>query len=340
MEEKEEKRALILGDWDADGVVAVALLVYSQEHLKKYPIEGNAVLEKVPVDPDRIKYILSQIKGNYEAVFFLDIPYSEVLGNIAKLLKTHFGVSRTVFIDHHIASVQRTNELKSTFDEVIVNYKKPTSVLIYEEIARRGISVHPKLKEFVEVIKYMDSGKRIPNRLMKLFELAKMISKALTAVRSEELWLKTINWLADPAPSPMPLNESMWSTVKRAIEERDKEVTDVAMRLAVTAVKIGDFRFIDARHAWKKRGATALASKLSLILKAPVAMLASTNRGYALLIIKASGGRAYRVAKYLLAEGIALDIAGHPNLAIVRVSKDVDRKNLVQVLHHALYYTS
>ncbi|MEM3993680.1 MAG: phosphoesterase, partial [Desulfurococcaceae archaeon] len=180
----------------------------------------------------------------------------------------------------------------------------------------------------------------IPSRLMKLFEIAKMISKALTAVRSEELWLKTINWLADPTPVPMPLTESTWSTVKKAIEERDKEVTEVAMQLAVAAVKVGDFRFIDARHVWKKRGATALASKLSLVLKAPVVMLAGTNRGYALLIIKASGGRAYRVAKYLLAEGIALDIAGHPNLAIVRVAKDIDKKNLIDALYNALYYAS
>ena len=336
----EEKRVLVLGDWDADGVVAVALLAYSQEHAKRYPLEGSAVLEKIPVDPDKIKYILSQIKGGYEAVFFLDIPYSEVLGNITKLLKAHFGTSRAVFIDHHIASVQKASELKNVFDEVIVDYKKPTSTLLYEEIVRHGVSVHAKLREFVEVIKYMDAGKRIPERLMKLFELAKMISKALTAVRNEELWLKTINWLADPTPSPMPLNESTWRTVKKIIEERDMEVTEIAMGLAVTAVKVGDLRFVDARHAWKKRGATALASKLSLILKAPVAMLASTNRGYALLIIKAPGGRAYRVAKYLLAEGIALDIAGHPNLAIVRVPKDIDKKNLVGTLYQALFYTS
>ncbi|MEM0001371.1 MAG: phosphoesterase [Desulfurococcaceae archaeon] len=337
---EQKQKVLILGDWDADGVVATALLTYSQEYAKKYPVQGNVDLVKMPIDPDRIKYILSQIKESYNIVYFLDIPYSEILGNITKLMKTHFGVNRTVFVDHHIASVQKINDLKNIFDEVIVDYRKPTSVLIYEELIKHNVPIHPKLKEFVEVIKYMDAGKRIPSRLMKLFEIAKMISKALTAVRSEELWLKTINWLADPTPVPMPLTESTWSTVKKAIEERDKEVTEVAMQLAVAAVKVGDFRFIDARHVWKKRGATALASKLSLVLKAPVVMLAGTNRGYALLIIKASGGRAYRVAKYLLAEGIALDIAGHPNLAIVRVAKDIDKKNLIDALYNALYYAS
>lgn len=335
-----KRKILVLGDWDADGVVATALMTYSQEYAKKYPFDGEAVLVKMPVDPDRVKYMLSQIREEYDAVYFLDIPYSETLGNIARLMKTHFGVKKIVFIDHHIASMQRINDLKNVFDEFIVDYRKPTTVLLYEEVSKNNIPIHQKLREFVEVIKYMDSGKRIPPRLMKLFEIAKMISKALTAVRNEELWLKTINWLADPTPSPMPLNETMWNIVKKIIEDRDREVTDAAMRLAIAAVKVGDFRFVDARHVWKKRGATALASKLSLILKAPVAMLAGTNRGYSLLIIKASNGRAYRIAKYLLAEGLALDIAGHPNLAIVRTPKEIDVKELIDKLYNALYYAS
>jgi hypothetical protein len=337
---EKKRKILVLGDWDADGVVATALLTYSQEYAKKYPVEGDVELVKQPIDPDRLRYLLSQVKESYEIVYFLDTPYSEVLDGVVKLLRQHFGVGRVVFVDHHIASVQRVGELRKVFDEVFVDYRRPTSVILYDEIARRGVNIHSKLREFVEVIKYMDAGKRIPGKYMKLFELAKMISKALTAVRNEELWLKTINWLADPSPSPMPLNESTWNTVKKVIEERDREVREVAMKLAIGAVKIGDLRFIDARHVWRKRGATALASKLALILQAPVAMLAGTNRGYSLLIIKASGGRAYRIAKFLLAEGVANDIAGHPNLAIVRVDKDIDKKNLIELLYQALYYSS
>ena len=337
---EKKRKVLVLGDWDADGVVATALLTYSQEYVKKYPVEGDVELVKQPIDPDRLRYLLSQVKESYEIVYFLDTPYSEVLGGVVKLLRQHFGVGRVVFVDHHIASVQRVSELRKVFDEVFVDYRRPTSVILYDEMARRGVNIHSKLREFVEVIKYMDAGKRIPGKYMKLFELAKMISKALTAVRNEELWLKTINWLADPSPSPMPLNESTWNTVKKVVEERDREVREVAMKLAIGAVKIGDLRFIDARHVWRKRGATALASKLALILQAPVAMLAGTNRGYSLLIIKASGGRAYRIAKFLLAEGVANDIAGHPNLAIVRVDKDIDKKNLIELLYQALYYSS
>jgi len=335
-----ENRVLVLGDWDADGVVATALLIYAQKYLKKYPVEGSVEIDKIPVDPNKLKYILSIISDKHEVVVLLDIPYSDVLANIVKMLKAHFNISRVIFVDHHIASVQRISEISNIADEVIVDFKKPTSLLLYEELSKRGIRVHEKLVKFVEVVKYMDSGRKVPGKLMKLFEVAKVFSKALTAMRSEELWSKIAEWLANPEPLPMPLDEAMWRRAKEIIEQRDREVTEVARDLAVTAVKICDLRFIDARDRWKKRGATALASRLSAILKAPVAMLVNTNRGFPLLIIKAPGGRAYRIAKYLLAEGVALDIAGHPNLAIVRISSDIDKDKLIESLYTALYYAS
>jgi single-stranded DNA-specific DHH superfamily exonuclease len=335
-----KSRVLVLGDWDADGVVATALLTYAQEYLKTYPLEEEVKVDKMPIDPDKLKYIISSISEEYSVVVILDIPYSEVLGNVVRILKTHFGISRAVFIDHHIASVQKHSEISRVIDEVIVDFKKPTSVLLYEELSKHGLKIHAKLTSFVEVVKYMDSGRKVPGKLMKLFEIAKAFSKVLTATRSEELWVKIVEWLANPEPLPLPLDDATWSRAREIIESRDREVGEVARDLAVTAVKIGDLRFIDARTRWKKRGATALASRLSSILKAPVAVLVNTNRGYPLLILKAPGGRAYRVAKYLLAEGIALDIAGHPNLAIVRISSNIDKSKLVEALHTALYYSS
>lgn len=334
------RKIFVAGDWDADGVVAVALIVYSQEKIGKYPLESPAIADKVPLDPDRVKYFLADFKGGYDVAVFLDIPYSESLGNAMKMMKNHFGVSRIVFIDHHITSLQKAKEIKEVADEVIVDHRMPTAGLVLEELSRKGINVHQRLRSFVEVVKYMDMGKRVPEQYMKLFELTKMFSKALTVVRDEELWAKIVDWLATPAPVPMPLSETVWNKVKEVIEERDREVAEKAMELAVGAVKIGDFRFIDARSKWKKRGVTALASKLSTILKAPVILLAGTNREYTLLVIKASHGRAYRIAKFLIGEGIALDIAGHPNLAIVRLPKDIEKQDLVKILYQAIYYSS
>jgi hypothetical protein len=56
--------------------------------------------------------------------------------------------------------------------------------------------------------------------------------------------------------------------------------------------------------------------------------------------VKDPAGREYRVAKYLLAEGVAQDIAGHPNLAIVRVPESIDKNKLIEMLYTALYYAS
>ncbi|MCY0868430.1 MAG: phosphoesterase [Desulfurococcus sp.] len=337
---RDVRRVLVAGDWDADGVVATALIVYSQEKLGLYPLESKAIVDKIPLDPDRIKYFLADFKGGYDVAVFLDIPYSEHLGNTIKMMKTHFGVSKVIFVDHHVSSLQKQRELSEIVDEALVDYRVPTAEIIYEELSRRNVSVHQRLKSFVEVVKYMDSGKRVPQEYMKLFELTKMFSKALTAVRSPELWSRIVDWLAAPTPEPMPLNEKLWSEVKAIVEERDREVAEKARELAVGAVKIGDFRFVDARSKWKRRGVTALASKLAAILKAPVVMLASTNREYSLLVIKAPHGRAYRVAKYLVGEGVALDIAGHPNIAIVRLPKDIDKQELVKILHQAVYYSA
>ncbi|AFL66974.1 DHH family phosphoesterase [Desulfurococcus amylolyticus] len=334
------KRVFVAGDWDADGVVAAALIVYSQEKIGKYPLESKAVVDKIPLDPDKVKYFLASFKGGYDLAVFLDIPYSEYLGNAMKMIKNHFGVSQIVFIDHHITSLQKARELQALADIVVIDHKMPTAGLVLWELEKKGITVHQRLRSFVEVVKYMDMGKRVPEQYMKLFELTKMLSKALTVIRDETLWAKIVEWLATPAPLPMPLDDALWGKVKAIIEERDKEVADKAMELAVGAIKVGDFRFIDARNEWKKRGVTALASKLSTILKAPVLLLAGTNREYTLLVIKASHGRAYRIAKYLVGEGVALDIAGHPNLAIVRLPKDLEKQELIKILYQAVYYST
>ncbi|MGB9826931.1 MAG: phosphoesterase [Thermosphaera sp.] len=333
-------RILAAGDWDADGIVATALITYAQEKLGKYPLECQGVVDKTPVDPDRVKYFLSSLSGNYDLVVFLDLPFNDTIRNICRMLREHFGVKKIMYVDHHITSVQRIKEIEAIADTVLVDYRSPTSTLVYRELVNKGISIHQRLKSFVEVVEYMDTGRRVPSNYIKLFELTKMFSKALTVERDENLWVKIIDWLASPAPLPMPLDEKLWEKVKISIEQRDKEISDKAVELAVAAVKIGDLRFIDARNAWKKRGVTALASRVSSILKSPVALLANTNRDYSLLVLKASNGRAYRIAKFLVGEGVALDIAGHPNLAIVRVPRNINKDELIQYLYKGVYYAS
>ncbi|WP_440059062.1 phosphoesterase [Thermogladius sp. 4427co] len=334
------KRVLVAGDWDADGVVSTAILVYTQEKLGEYPLKSISIVDKKPVDPEKMKYILNEISVPYDLAVFLDLPYTSYIGNVLRLMKQHFGVKKIMYIDHHLSTIQNEDELKGIVDVLIADHRQPTVGIIMDELAKNGIRLHARLESFALTVRYMDAGRKVPTEYLKLFEITKMMSKALTAVRDEALWAKIVNWLVDPTPLPMPLDEQVMSKVREIVEKRDREVSEAAMSLAMEAVKVGGFRFIDARRKWRARGATALASKLSNILKAPVAILVDTNKNHSLLVIKASHGRAYRVAKYLLGEGIAHDIAGHPNLAIVRVDKNVENKTIIEALRQAIFYTA
>lgn len=326
------------GDWDADGLVSTALLTYSQEKLGKYPINTLAIVEKKPIDPERLRFIFGDLKGMYDLAIFLDLPYTNSVPRILSILKKHFGVKRIIYIDHHISTLMNKDRLEEVVDEIIVDKNNPTTTIVYNMLLEKGIQVHSRLRLFAQLVNYMDSGKRIPDNLMKLFELVKTLSKALTITRDAELWSKIVDWLASPTPLPLPLDESIMKKVREAIEKHDKLINEIATDLAVSAVKIGDFRFIDARRKWRYRGSSALASKLSSILKAPVILWIDTNKEYTLLVIKAFKGRAYRVAKYLLKEGIALDIAGHPNLAIVKISRNTNSNELREYIYKAVYY--
>ncbi len=333
-------RVFVGGDWDADGVVAAALIVYSQEKLGEFPLKSKAIIEKKPVDPERIKFLAGVLRGDYDLLVLLDLPYTDHLPNVLKLLKNHFGIKKIMYIDHHLSTINNRDKLSEVVDELIIDHREPTAGIIARILEKEGISIHSRLKSFVEVVRYMDSGKKVPQKYLKLFQLTSMFSKALTAIRDENLWIRIVDWLASPTPLPMPLGEEVLKKVKKIIEDRDKEIKDKALDLAMGAMKIGELRFVDARTAWKKRGGTALASKISSILKAPVAVLIDTNKNYTLLIIKAPGGKAYRIAKFLVGEGLALDIGGHPNLAIVKLPKNPDKKLLIDKLREAEYYAS
>ncbi len=330
-------RVLVIGDWDADGVVASALILYSQEKLGVYPIESKAIVDLKPLDPQKLRVFLREVRHKYNVLVFLDIPYIPRMENIFRLLKEHYSVEKIVFIDHHISSLNNEEKLANVVDELRLGYE-PTSVIVYKILVEKKVHVPTKLKMFVETVSYMDRGLKVPSKYMKLFELASMFSKALTIKRDERIWIELVKWLSNPMPIQMPLDKRVLEEVKKAVEERDRELKEKAIDLAMSARKLSCLRFVDARRVWRKRGATALASKIAHVVKAPVAVLFSTTRGYDLLVIKASGGVAYRIAKYLIAEGYAEDVAGHPNLAIVRVKRGVDTEGLVKALNKACFY--
>ncbi len=331
-------RVFVGGDWDADGLVSTALIVYSQEKLGEYPIKGRVFLDKKPVDPERLKFILSDIRIPYDMVILLDVPYTETVPRILWMLKHHFGVKKIMYVDHHLSTQTNAKKLEEIVDELIIDRRKPTALILHDILEERGIRITERLKAFVEVVGYMDTGRRVPDKYMKLFEIASLFSKAFNVVRDEKIWLRIVDWLASPTPLATPMDEKIIRKLKEVVDKRDEEVKQLALDLAMGARKVGSFRFIDARNKWKYRGGTALASKIHAILKAPVALLVDTSKEYTLLIVKAPRGTAFRVAKYFMGNGLALDIAGHPNLAIIKLPKNPDINEILEALLQAQYY--
>ncbi len=330
-------RVFIAGDWDADGIIASALILYSQERLGLYPIKSKALVDLKPFDPEKFKFFISELRTSYDAIVLLDIPYFPKMENIFRLMKEHIGIKKIILFDHHISTLNNVNKLKELVDELYVG-REPTAKLVYDVLRKNNVPVTDRLRIFVETVSFMDKGIRVPKEYMKMLEIVSLFSKALTIKRDEEIWITIVKWLANPLPLPQPLDPRILEKVREAVKKRDEELKSIATDLALSAQKVGYLKFVDARRKWKKRGSTALASKIAHILKSPVAVLFTTTKNYDLLIIKASGGKAYRVAKYLLGEGIALDIAGHPNLAIVRVPKDIDINKLMHALQRASLY--
>lgn len=330
------RRVLVISDWDADGVVASALAYYSQSVACKYPVDECCKVDLKPVEPSNIYALLSRLSESYEAVMFLDIPFLSKVAGLFKMLREHFNVNRLIYIDHHISTLNFESELRKLCDEIHVSLEA-TSTILHRVLLSRGIRVHEKLKMFTTVISYMDRGLRVPNELLQLLKLASNISKILTIKRDPELYEKIVVWLVDSFPSPPPFSTLELRMLERKVREVDEELNRVVMDLAITGKNIGYLKFIDASNYWKRRGATSLVLRLGRLLKSPVAVVFRGERGK-ILIVKASHSRAYRIAKYFIGEGLAEDIAGHPNLAIIKLSKEASDKLIEDALRKACYY--
>ncbi len=328
-------RIHVYGDWDADGFVSTALLVYSQEKLGQYPLKTNAIIFKKPIEPEKFRYIFNDLNKQIDLLVFLDIPFTDSIGRILGIIKNHFSVKHIMYVDHHLSTFNNRELLLKNVDTLIVDTSKPTCKIIHDILVENNLNIQSRLKAFVDVITYMDTGRRIPSNYMKLFDLIKSFSKALNITRDPDLWIRIVDWLVEPiAVSQSDLVES----VKRIVDKYEREMNDLALDLAITSVKIGDFKFIDARSKWRRRGASALASKLAGILKSHIILWIDTRKDYTILIIKASSGKAYKLGEYLVKEKIAIDSTGHPNLAIVKIPRSVSKEELLETLHKVIYY--
>ena len=335
----------VFADWDADGVVSAALVYYAQRYRGRFPLPEKADVGLWPGGPrstlKNIEAVIDEYKRTRsapKAVVFLDIPLTpQVLEAIKRLQREIPGV-RVIYVDHHYSTLANAKRLYELVEEAYLGHR-PTAILVYNILRSLGIRhVTPRLEAFMRAVGVLERDKaaaraRVEDRIVKL---AASLSKATAVTRDAELWRRLVVWLASPLPQPAPVDQGLIERVTRIAEESDRRLEEEAKLLAPSARRLGFLKLIDIRGKWSGRGVSALASKLYKILRGPVAVLADAP-GYPILVVRAPGRIAYRMAMLLVKEGVAENIGGHGSLAIVRLRRDVDDAKLFEVLRRVSF---
>ncbi len=334
----------VFADWDADGVVSAALVYYAQRYRGRFPLNEKADVGLWPGGPRSTPRNVEEVIGIYrrtrsapKVAVFLDIPLTPtVLEAIRRLQKEIPGI-RVVYVDHHYSTLVHAKKLYQVSEEVYIGHR-PTAILVYNILRSLGIRhVTPRLEAFMRAVGVLErdrraAGERVADKVVKL---AASLSKATAVTRDAELWRRLVTWLASPLPQPAPVDQGLIERVTRIAEESDRRLEEQAKLLAPSARRVGFIKLVDIRGRWRERGVSALASKLYKILRSPVAVLTDAP-GYTMLVIRAPGGLAYRMALLLMKEGVAENIGGHGSIAIVRLRK-IDDQRLLELLRRVSF---
>ncbi len=333
-------RVLIVADWDADGVVSAALMLYAQERIGRFPVEERIKPDIMPAGPRSISEVLAE--GCWDHVVILDIPFTGEVEAVIRRLATECG-TRIYYFDHHNSTIENTPMLEDKYNVFMVVGRSPTSVIVKRFLEGLGVKLTPRLNEFVKAVSVLEGGGRSVKASTGMVSVAASISKSLNQLKSRSAWVKYVKWLSNPLPfedASLRMGESKVNLVKYGMEvskKNDEELKDIAMELAMSAKNLGFIRFVDARDKWKRRGSSALTSAIYRIVNAPVAALYEKEEGQRILIIRAGEGYAQDVMKALEDMGAVEDVGGHGNIAVARVRDDVTVKRLETALRRAAF---
>lgn len=327
----------IIGDWDADGVIATAEIFYSQGVLGLYPVKGRRDVVLVPASTRSIDKVVSDIIGQgIDYTVILDIAYSKYADKALSLLNSK-GIG-TLYVDHHISTAINLDRIKSMIENIVVG-KISTAMLVYNLLRSAGINISERLRTFVEAVTVMEKGGdayRIKHISRKLIDIVASISRTLVYSKDRDLWVKVIKWLVEPLPTiSMPFATDVKQFI-RYPSENLKEIKALASELALSAIKIFNVRLIDARGRRLPFKSTVIASAIHRLLKAPIALLSKNKYGKDLLILKSDGVQAYDIALYLYRKGFAEDIMGHQTLVILLLKPGVDKEEIVNSIREAV----
>lgn len=324
---------LVIGDWDADGVVASALIKYSQEYLGIYPFNMKIKVLALPATPRSLKSILEGVRECPRALVVLDLPYVKGIEKTLKNFKNVCKEVKIIYVDHHISTFNNVKKLEYCVDSLLIN-PSPTTRIIYEKIKSFNGKISKRLEAFVKVTTLMDEGVKIPKSLERISKLLIEISKALAVAKDKSLWIEIMEWLSESSLIPHKSVNQILSKISSLATELDKHISEVATEIAMQAKKVGYLKYIDLTKKNIKFSSTVLASKIYSILRSTLALKVS-RKNYDLLIIKGKKGIPYKIAKYLHDLGLTEDVGGHESLVIIKLKKNIPNEVLELSLREA-----
>ncbi len=341
------ERVAIIADWDADGVVAAASIVYSQEKLGVFPLKGKHKVELIPSGPREIEErIKEKMKGGcWDIIVILDIPFSNEVKNALDYLNSSNCKAKIYYFDHHPISLENMSTIESRYNALAILGRSPTSILVKRLLDGLNAKLTPRLLSLIDAIGILEGGGwlRGKNKATEgIVKLTASISKALNQKKEEGVWVKYVEWASNPLPFEQSFFRESDSRIKNVVDlgievskESDIEIKNAAFELAISAKNLGYLKFVDARSRWKKRGASALASALYKVLKATTALLVEKEDGARLLIIRSGKGEALNIMQRLFSSGITSDVGGHGNIAVAKLRQEITIKELEDSLRKA-----
>ncbi len=351
-----ECEVAIIADWDADGVVSAALLLYVQEIKGVFPEKGRKKVCLIPSGPRGITKIKEEGEC-WNTVVILDIPYTKEVEETIKWIRENCN-SRIFYFDHHGSTIESIHELEENYDVFVVVGRSPTAIILQRFFEGLNVKITPRLREFIKAVAVLEGDKHTRKNIDAsegIITLAASISKALNQTRSREAWSKYVRWISNPIPfeevkikidkvirkpqetSSLERKENLVKLGMEISKTSDKEIKRVAMDLAMSAKNLGYVKFVDARGVWSKRGTSALASAIYKIVNFPVAVLVEKEEGSRLLVIRSGRGEAELILSKLYDMGIVEDKGGHRNIAVAKVKDEVTVSMLEKSLRKASF---
>ena len=120
---------LVVGDWDADGIIASAEILFAQETARAFPVKGaKCTPELRPSSPRNIGDVLKDPCWDYLVI--LDIPFTPEVEQALDSVVSNGCRPKIYYFDHHKVTIEKSPYIESKYSAVAFVGISPTSVLV------------------------------------------------------------------------------------------------------------------------------------------------------------------------------------------------------------------